>query len=274
MTEQMVCPDPQQLAEFVEGKLEASGVADVSSHLRTCNDCLEEVKDGAEQHRTLLMFKRRQRVTWLSAAAAVMAFAAVSVGYWSQRDPVNELRSVRMKYRYVEPRLSGFPHADYQNNRGANDEPEGTDVLNLASAAYGLREKYEGTKTAKAEHAVGVSYLVGPLADKQLRDTSKAAGELAAAVRDAPNDPKIRNDYAAALYASQNQPEALKQVRIALQQKPDSQEALYNLALFIDRDDTQSTAAKTAAWQHYLQVDPTGPWAEEARTHLSDLTQP
>ena len=112
------CPDPQVLGAFVEGTLANSEVTGVRDHLATCNDCLEDVGEATEQYRS--DFTRRQRV-WQLAAAAGVAVAVIGGGLWyrqSTHDPVDQLRKVPVQFRYIEPRLSDFPHADYSNPRG------------------------------------------------------------------------------------------------------------------------------------------------------------
>lgn len=261
------CPDPQVLGAFVEGTLARSEVTGVRDHLATCNDCLEDVSEAAEQ---LRMPQPRPRV-WRLAAAAGVAIAVIGGGLWyraSISDPVNDLRSIKMSKRYLLPRLTGFPHAEPHIPRGGGERTTDNAIVELDRQIYSLRADLGDDNSAKARHARGVSYLIPPSED-HARNLKLAVQELAEAVAAAPKDPKIRNDYAAALYTTGNQTEALKQVRIALQQKPDFPEALFNHALILG-DGKEAEAA----WQRYLQVDPSSRWAEEARSHLSDLSQP
>ena len=265
------CPDPQVLGAFVEGTLAMSDLTGVRDHLATCNDCLDEVGEAAEQVRTapVTFQPRRPRVSWLPVAAGI-AVAVIGGGvlYQMRRDPVDALRQVQMSKRYVEPRLTGFPWAEHPTYRGSNESSADTETIQLDSAIYKLRENLDGHSDAKAQHAVGVSFLVAPRSD-DARKPDEAIKKLAEAVKTAPNDPEIRNDYAAALWEAQKQTEALDQVTIVLRQKPDFPEALYNQALFLQRLDRQKDAA--AAWQRYFQVDPNSKWADDARNLLRDL---
>lgn len=55
----------------------------------------------------------------------------------------------------------------------------------------------------------------------------------------------------------------------ALVKSPDNRIALYNRAIACERLPAPQRAEKD--WEHYLQVDPSGGWAEDARNHLSVL---
>jgi tetratricopeptide (TPR) repeat protein len=251
------CPDPQVLGAFVEGTLARSEVTGVRDHLATCNDCLEDVSEAAAQHRDapVVLARPRQR-PWVLAAAGI-ALAVIGGGLWyrqSTSDPVNELRSVKTQYRYVEPRLTGFPHADYYHPRGGS---ESHPIDKLTSAIWGVRASYPEPDSAKAKHAVGLTFLIAPPGDSA-RNQEQAMKDLGAAAAAAPDDPKILNDYAAALYVNGQQQQALAAVDRALKIKPNFPEALYNRALIL-----ADTPQGEAAWQAYLKVDPDSPWVKE-----------
>ncbi len=63
--------------------------------------------------------------------------------------------------------------------------------------------------------------------------------------------------------------QALEYVARYLAAHPSSREALYNKALLLER--LQHVEDAVAAWDRYLAVDPTGPWAQEASRHKDIL---
>jgi len=90
------------------------------------------------------------------------------------------------------------------------------------------------------------------------------------------NDPKVWSDLAAARYAAASQlgraslyPTALAAADSALRVDPSLPEALFDRALILERLGLTDEAKR--AWQRYLQIDPSSPWAAEARSHLAEL---
>lgn len=65
--------------------------------------------------------------------------------------------------------------------------------------------------------------------------------------------------------------QALEYVSRYLAAHPASREGLYNKALLLER--LQLVDDAIAAWDRYLEIDPTGPWAAEASRHKDELAK-
>jgi CHAT domain-containing protein len=90
-----------------------------------------------------------------------------------------------------------------------------------------------------------------------------------------PNSPSVMVDLASAYYrrASANTDDqvdygfAIQYLRKALAEEPSDAVAIFNLAICEEHYHAYEPAKSD--WQKYLAIDPTGPWAEEARKNLS-----
>jgi tetratricopeptide (TPR) repeat protein len=135
----------------------------------------------------------------------------------------------------------------------------------MQGAAAELMELH-GTD-AKTLHAKGIGFL---LADD---DKTKSIGPLQTAAERDPNNAKYQSDLAAALIAAArgNGPmleQALAACDRALRIDPRSPDALFNRAVALQ---ALGRPEAIAAYEHYLAVDPTSPWADEVRRHIEAL---
>jgi ferric-dicitrate binding protein FerR (iron transport regulator) len=120
MSSQSQHVDPETLAAFAEGRLDAAKRDAVVAHIDHCDDCLNDValvmpEAGAESER-----RRFARPGWLLALAATLVLAVALPVLWrSMRhgSPTDQLVSLSPRSaRIVEPRLTGgFPWAPTQN---------------------------------------------------------------------------------------------------------------------------------------------------------------
>lgn len=266
------CPDPQVLAAFVEGTLAPAQIPGVRDHLATCNDCLDDVSDAAAHLREHPITGRQSpawfRPTAMAAAIAVVVSLAIFGAWYQQHDPADALRAVKMDERPIGPRFAGFGYAPAARTfRGG--EPSSNDY-NVQAKSYEIVEKFHGSSSPKAQHAVGVAeILLRPSSPDKRKNEQEALDKLGAAAAKAPDDPKILNDYAAALWfiGAERGDEtlrarAMETIERVLRLRPDYAEALFNRAYFLH---AQKSPAAAAAWQRYLAVDPSSPWADEVR---------
>lgn len=258
--------DPQTLAAFAEGRLERASMPEVLAHLETCPSCyaaLEAAVDSLPEPAS----SSRRPVWILAAAAAILVVFAVSLLRQRAGDASAIERLVALSprdARLLEPRLSGgFPWAAYRGPMRAEAVRKDTKLLKLSGAAAEVIEEKE------SEHAVGVAHLL-------IDDPLEAVERLRVASAAKPDDAKILSDLAAAQYAAAAQlgraslyPEALASAERALRADPRLPEALFNRALVLER--MGLAAAAREAWQRYLEVDGSSPWATEARGRLAKL---
>jgi hypothetical protein len=273
-------PEPEALAAFAEGRLDAAGRAAIVDHLAVCRACMGDVslamtaaeeEHGVEEPQVVLRGPW-YRSRWLYAAAAAIAIA-VLVPFMRESPRGSPLKSLvalaPRSARVVEPRLSGgFAWAPYRGPARAGDGGIDAAQLKLGGAAGELVERAAHDRSPAAQHAAGVAMV---LVDKP----AEALARLETAAR-AGNDARIWSDLAAARYAAAVSlgrtsllTEALAATDAALRIDARSAEALFNRALILEKLGLSSEARR--AWERYLAVDATSEWAREARARLADL---
>ena len=89
-----------------------------------------------------------------------------------------------------------------------------------------------------------------------------------AALAIAPDDAAARENLGHALLAAGRDADAAAEYRRVLAEDPGAKVALFNLAQ-LETDAKNDEVARTL-WLRYLELDPTGPWAEKAKAHLGD----
>jgi tetratricopeptide (TPR) repeat protein len=263
--------DPETLAAFAEGRLDAAKRDAVVAHIDHCHDCMNDVALVMSSATAESQRRRFGRPSWLLALAAALALA-LPLAWHAMRhgSPTDELVSLSPRSaRIVEPRLTGFPWAAYHGPmRAAGGSVTDAERLKLGGAAGELMQRAEHDSSAEAQHAAGVAMV---LVDKP----DEAIAKLESAAK-ASHDAKSWSDLAAARYAAAVQfrrpslyPEALAASDDALRIDARLPEALFNRALILENMGLIAEARK--AWQRYLEVDPGSQWSNEARTHLNEL---
>lgn len=267
------CIDPETLAAFAEGTLKRADIAKLLPHLEACETCSRALETAMEVHQAENVQAPKSSPWWLAVAAAV-ALALLAVPLLRNRAEDHGIaRLVALaprSARIVEPRLSGgFPWAAYRGPMRAADRAAEAERLKLGGAAGELIGEAERERTPDAQHAAGVALVL-------IEEPLRAAEQLRLAAEHAPNDPKAWNDLAVARYAAASRlgraslyPQALAAADRALALEPRFAEALFNRALIAEKLGLADEAR--AAWQRYLEVDPSSPWADEARAHLTRL---
>jgi hypothetical protein len=270
------CPDDETMAAWVEGRLSKAESDVLIEHASVCEECMPMI-DAANE--TFHAEADREGTVaeggwhrWLLAAAAVLAVALTSVIVLRARrhDPTQELVEVAPhSARAVEARLTGgFPWAPYRGamrtDRGAVD----TERLKVAGVAANAIERAEHDTSPEALRAAGVALV---LIDRP----EEAMARLTEEAKRSPSEARVWSDLSAAQYAdavagrTSLYPEALASANRALQIDPRMGEALFNRALVLEHVGIRGEAR--VAWQRYLDVDRSSPWANEAREHLSRL---
>jgi tetratricopeptide (TPR) repeat protein len=210
------------------------------------------------------------RTRWIAAIAAAVVIAILAIPLLRHHDSMSTLVALApTSARSVEPRLSGgFAWAPYRGPMRATDLKADATRLKLDGAAGEAVERADRDHGADAQHAAGVALV---LVDKP----EDAAARLESAARTS-NDAKTWSDLAAARYAAAVQlgrtsllPQALAAADQALRADPRLPEALFNRALIVEA--LGLTREARAAWERYLEVDPSSPWANEARERLQRL---
>ena len=267
-------PDPETLAAFAEGRLDEQTRMSILAHLDRCDSCTDEVAvamtvppDAEARTRTV--------APWLLAAAAVIVVALLpatraAIAPLFGRSPIDRLVALApASGRLVEPRLTGgFSWTAYRGPLRAEEGPVDAAALRLNGAAGELVERSAQDSGAATQHAAGVALVL-------VQKPAEAAARLEPIARSG-RDARFWSDLAAAQYevALRQQrpalyPEALASVTAALQIDAGLPEALFNRALVLEKLGLTDEARR--AWQRYLAVDGSSPWAAEARTHLAAL---
>jgi len=164
----MMCPSPQTLARFAEGRLPRKDLAAVLAHIDTCDDCMSivELANQTVAEEEELEAEPRRTGWWLGVAAAALIAIA---GGWLLRERLARpgmgrlVALVPAGERLVEPRLSGgFDYAVYRGARRAAGSAAGDDAerMKLIGAAGEAVERARRDSSAEAQHTAGVARLL------------------------------------------------------------------------------------------------------------------
>jgi CHAT domain-containing protein len=270
------CPQPEQVAAYIDGQLGPDERTTVERHLVGCAECRDIVGDAVAARNELgdLPVPAPSRTKLWVACGVVLAAAAAVVLAVRLQGPspyyVPEMRDLVTavgETRPIEPRLTGgFAYGPYSVVRGEGSAPS----LGILAAAARIEER-EKAGGAEAEAALGVAQLATGNA-RALETLEEADGRL-------PADPRVKSDLAAAyLVAGRRKDDArllakaLEYAEQAVSSSPQSVEALFNRALATESLGLNDQARK--AWDAYLAVDSTSAWADEARQRRARLNAP
>jgi hypothetical protein len=207
----------------------------------------------------------------VAAAALLILASGLLIVQRHAADPLRRLIALAPRSaRAVEPRLTGgFAWAPYRGPM--REEPSATDPaqLRLAGAAGEAVARAGSDPASGAQHSAGIALLL-------IEKPGEAATRLRAATERAPDDARGWSDYAAALddeairaQRPSLHAEALPAADHALRIDASLPEALFNRALILEH--LGLTAESGKSWEQYLRIDPSSPWAAEAREHLKGL---
>jgi CHAT domain-containing protein len=276
-------PDAERLAEYADGVLKGVARADVERHLAECDECRDVLADtslflaGEHSHRGDASIPRQQsghltpprrRVAIaVGGALALAASLLVFVRWFDQRQAASyeDLIVAVGESRPVDGRLWQFDYGRLASATRGDATPFAKDWKVLAAAAR-IRSAAQADPSPANLHALGVAHLV-------LGEYDDAVRNLEMAVSGNEMDARSQNDLAVA-YATRaarlQRPadfaRSLESAERAVKADPNLVEALFNRALALEALSLDDQAR--AAWKEYLQKDPEGPWAAEARTRL------
>ena len=167
--------------------------------------------------------------------------------------------------RPVEARLYGYRHAPYKGSSAAAPSappPSGREP-----------------SARPEEEASAADYAQLGVSDLLRGHPGAAVAMLEEAVRGERSDARYWSDLAAALLEQASKEDdthdlvrALDAIGKALVLKPGLPEALFNRALTLERLNLRSEAV--GAWKNYLEREPEGGWAAEAKNRLRTLGKP
>jgi CHAT domain-containing protein/tetratricopeptide (TPR) repeat protein len=208
------------------------------------------------------------------AIAATLAVAALVV--WTlvghRQSPDDLLAQAYAEQRTMELRIPRAPHAPMRVERSAGTSSR----LNAPAALLQVEAEAKRHLSASPDDVRWLS--VAGNAELLEWDYDAAIARFSKALESEPELPTLRLGLATA-YAQRAEAvgrpadyavaaDALGKV---LAVEPANEVALFNRAIIMERMYLFSPAAKD--WEHYLRVDPTGDWADEARDRLRALRE-
>lgn len=278
------CSRDEDLAALVDGRLSLQDAEKVRNHAGDCDRCAEILAElsrfrVAEGEGPPAQLERRARFpirsSGILAAASALLLVAVSgrgpFEDWRARRSVAmieaSLRSAMAGARAIEPRLTAdLPYGPLLPTFRSGETFVDDRSLALETIAYRAERELEKGRSPDRLRALATVELTRGKIDR-------AIDLLSEGLRMAPNDRTLHADLGAALLARSQSTldpsdtrRALAEITIALGASPNDPVTLFNRALAFDALD--SPAEARAAWQSFLAVEASGPWAEAARRRL------
>lgn len=298
-----VCPSPQMLAEYLDGKLDATQRGRIEDHISRCEDCYFVVKEttvtlaeigveapglggadapgrgalavGSPRHRRLLAIRS------VLPIAAMLIVALGSLAPWRQAHPtdaysdaVKPLVEAVGSRRLFEPRLSGgFRFGPLLEPRRGLERSPG--IWAIWEASERLKKSIGAPRSTIDRGALAAAQLL-------LGEADEAVLVLQAAVA-GPSDSQadralVLADLAAAYLVRATSKGtgaddllAVETSRQALVIDPTRTEALYNLAIALERVGRGAEALE--AWDRAIASERDPGWREEARRRRSALSR-
>ena len=208
--------------------------------------------------------RHRYRATAGAATAALIAGAAVM--FFIARQPLWRLSRAVGAERRVEGRIVGLRWGRF--DRGAATRGAAGDQR-LVTAAWAVLTSVDGDTDADSRRVSAVVRLL-------LGEDDRAARSLDELLGESPRDARVSSDAAVAHLSAAEKHDrpvelaaALASVDRALRIEPRMPEALFNRALVLERLGVSRHAAN--AWRRFLEVEPSGQWADEARSRLRNF---
>jgi CHAT domain-containing protein/tetratricopeptide (TPR) repeat protein len=286
------CSSHKTLRAFMDGRMDVTAQQRVIEHMTECVACRNVVLaandssavQGVTRARVRAFPRRMMLFAALLATVAVLvvAFGPMFVEKWDSHRAMGELVDVshELSTRPLEARLTGgFAYKDaYRIMRGdgKDDRSPAKGALHGVQINLFLRNQHD--RTVETLHALAKASLYERKIDVAI-DLLRAAlrtetdeDDIVAATRNS-HDAALLTDFSAALSGDETDGSPSRRYALeaavrawALEQTP---ETAWNRALAMERME-QKRAAMTA-WNDYLRLDPSSPWAAEARTRLKGL---
>jgi tetratricopeptide (TPR) repeat protein len=278
------CLDPRLLASYIDGQVTPEEGARVEAHLARCNDCyfvFSETFQASDAEAAVataaavtprrwgFQIDRRVAAGLAAAATIVVALQVYRSDTRQERNlsvALSQLEAVAGPYRQFAPRLSDGDTYKPQVTRLRSASPADAAPLALREAALKVETAAKsGTLGAQERaRALAVMYLT-------LGNAKNAADVVPPAVQSV-TDAALLNDMAAALLARGGEGDAARALQLldeAVAREPNRAEAWFNLGLAAEAAGNRARAQE--AWQRYLSLDSSSPWAGEVRGYLDGL---
>ena len=210
---------------------------------------------------------------WPRQAFAVAGLAVVIAVAWLGFQILHPSSAERLlahaytEHRTLEVRISGAKFAPLRAERGQGES-------NLDRPSSLLRAEALISENLDKNPNDPVWLRAKAQADLLDRNYESAIKSLELALESQPNSPPMLTDLASAYFEraeATNRPvdygNAMEYLGKALNQTPDDPVALFNRAVIAERLYLYAQAVDD--WEHYLRVDPSGDWADDARKHLA-----
>ena len=215
-----------------------------------------------------------RRLAFVGAGLALVFVTVWTVIQVSRPKSVEQLLAeAYSERRTLEIRVAGARHAELWASRGP-----GSSNLDRPSSLL------------KAEAMISEQLSTSPQDPKWLQAKARAdlldgnypsaIKSLQRALTENPDSPSLRGDLGAVYYQeaisdrehhSDDFGKAYESLSTALSKSPDDPVLLFNRAIVAESSSLFVQAEED--WQHYLELDPTGPWSSEARRRLELLRQ-
>jgi CHAT domain-containing protein len=219
------------------------------------------------------------RVAWLAVAAVILVAGSLLVWRYSnsQADQLSSLvKQAYLENRTLPTRFEGLDYAPLVSTTrsGKQDNTQTTSVSPALLDAESYVLKHRSLEQGNApflQNAARVDLLRG--------DFNGAITNLEAASQIQPDSAPLLIDLSSA-YLALSQIESGKKriddlelamiaIDKAVEKSPQDPVALFNRALTLEAQGLLYQAAE--AWQKFLDVENTGPWADEARKHQTEI---
>jgi tetratricopeptide (TPR) repeat protein len=280
------CLDAELLASYIDGRATPAERAAVEAHLARCEECyfvfsetFQEQKSEAGAPAVADVIPspgpkpRPGAIAWrmtagLATAAAVVLAVQLYRTSTEQADrhlviALHELEQASGPYRPVAGRLSGGTAYRPVAAPVRSGTSTGGAPLEVRDAALNVELAAQGGSPLE-RRALTIAYLA--------RHEPQRAADVAATLAQSTSEPALLNDAAVALLATGRADDATR-ARALLEQviarDPTRAEAYFNLGLAAEA--SGDAAGARVAWSRYLVIDPSSPWAAEAREHLEKV---
>jgi CHAT domain-containing protein/tetratricopeptide (TPR) repeat protein len=212
------------------------------------------------------------RLALAGALASIVAFGAWwTLGLSSSQSAIQLLAQAYSEQRSFELRIPAAHYSPWRASRGIGKSQFSRPVQLLEAETLITKQLPRHPNDGGWLAAKGRANLLAGEYDDAIENLKNALVAL-------PGSVPIQIDLATATSErgeTKNQPwdnaEAAELLKSVLKQEPQNTVALFNLAIVLERQRLYHEAV--GSWQHYLGLDSTGPWSDEARTHLRNDEQ-
>ena len=265
--------EPAERANFEKCFLVSAENRQKVKFARALRKYVNENAHSPEPNRKSAFFESLKAFLSSPVPAALMALIVLGlVGFFiwksffvsTDSEVLAALNKAYRAERPVESRITDLDYAPTKNTRGANDTDK-TDKIERDLAKTLALKAVSENPTAENLHTLGRVYL----AEKNF---DEAIEQFENAVKLTPNTAKLHNDLGVALLEKgklENLAKANEEFSKAIVLNKNLLDAYFNQALCIQALNLPNQAKE--AWQKYLDLDSTSPWAEEARKNLETL---